>query len=176
MGAVPILDVGRACIPQSKAIERFVARKLGLLGIDPFEEALVDAVCELIRDLEKALEADESRHLISLPHPSLYDVACLQRFFCRFISVELPEALLVINRFIARACGGFCVGCSLSLADIKVFQFFNPSIFRQQHDAWHAQLTALLSQNPLVAALIAKVAAVHGIGNWMQALNEKSQH
>lgn len=43
-----------------------MARKLGLLGIDPFEEALVDAVCELIRDMEKALDADESRHLFSL--------------------------------------------------------------------------------------------------------------
>jgi hypothetical protein len=86
MGTVPILDVGCACIPQSKAIERFVARKLGLLGIDPFEEALVDAVCELIRDMEQALEADESRHLISLPHLCMtwhaYS-AFLQVYFCR---------------------------------------------------------------------------------------------
>jgi len=64
MGTVPILDVGYACIPQSKAIERFVSRRLGLLGIDPFEEALVDSVCELIRDMELAVHADGSRQVV----------------------------------------------------------------------------------------------------------------
>ena len=86
MGTVPILDVGHACIPQSKSIERFVARKLGLLGIDPFEEALVDAVCELIRDMEKALDADESRHLISLPH-----LCMTQRAYSAFSAGLFPS-------------------------------------------------------------------------------------
>jgi glutathione S-transferase len=62
MGTVPILDVGCACIPQSKAIERYVAKRLGLLGIDSFEEALVDSVCELIRDLEQSLNADGNKY------------------------------------------------------------------------------------------------------------------
>jgi glutathione S-transferase len=64
MGTVPVLTVGTISIPQSKAIERFVARRLGLLGIDSFEEALVDSICELIRDLEQALHSDESRCFI----------------------------------------------------------------------------------------------------------------
>ncbi len=65
MGTVPVLNVGSVVIPQSKAIERFVARRLGLLGIDSFEEALVDSICELIRDLELAILTDESRHFIN---------------------------------------------------------------------------------------------------------------
>ena len=65
IGQVPILDVGFACIPQLKSIERFVARRLGLLGIDQFEAALVDSICELIRELEQALASDESRFSIA---------------------------------------------------------------------------------------------------------------
>ena len=90
---------------------------------------------------------------------------------CRFISVALPEALAVINQFISRACGGFCVGCSLSLADIQVFQFFNPAAFRQQFDSWQAQLPSLLALYPRVASLITKVGEVQGIKAWMQRKN-----
>lgn len=154
MGTVPILDVGCACIPQSKAIERYVAKRLGLLGIDSFEEALVDSVCELIRDLEQSLNADGNK----------------------FLSVDLPDALIVINQFISRACGGFCVGCCLSLADIKVFQFFNPTIFHQQHDAWHSQLPSLLAQYPRVSSLITRVGAVSGIKDWMQTKHPSSDN
>jgi hypothetical protein len=89
-------------------------------------------------------------------------------FFFRFLSVDLPDALFVINQFISRACGGFCVGCSLSLADIKVFQFFNPTIFHQPHDAWHSQLPSLLAQYPRVAGLLSKVGQVPGIQAWLQ--------
>ena len=40
---------------------------------------------------------------------------------------------------------------ALCLSLTSNLQFFNPSLFRQQYDAWHSQPTALLSQNPLVA-------------------------
>jgi hypothetical protein len=86
------------------------------------------------------------------------------------VAVDLPGALLVIDRFISRACGGFCVGCSLSLADIKLFQFLNPSVFLQQNDSWHALLPGLLAQYPRVGSLIIKVGAVHGIHTWLQKL------
>ena len=168
MGTVPFLIVGSVNIPQSKAIERFVARRLGLFGIDPFEEALVDSICELIRDLEQALLADESRCLMQIINVF---TASLTAPFYRFLAVDLPDALIVINRFISRACGGFCVGCSLSLADIKVFQFLNPSIFLQQYGAWHAQLPSLLAQYPRVASLITKVGAVHGIQAWIKKMH-----
>ena len=87
------------------------------------------------------------------------------------MAVDLPEALSIINRFISRACGGFCVGCSLSLADIKVFQFLNPATFLQQNSAWHAQLPLLLTEYPRVVGLITKVGAVHGIQTWMQKMH-----
>jgi glutathione S-transferase len=169
MGTVPILDVGCACIPQSKAIERFVARRLGLLGIDLFEEALVDSVCELVRDVEHALNADESRFVIV--NLTSHCVSRRSLLHHRFLSVDLPDALLVIDQFISRACGGFCVGCSLSLADIKVFQFLNPAIFRRQHDAWHTQLPPVLARFPRVAGLVSKVGAVAGIQAWVQKLH-----
>jgi hypothetical protein len=40
-------------IGQSKAIERFVARKLGLYGSNEIESALIDIICEHIRDIKQ---------------------------------------------------------------------------------------------------------------------------
>ncbi|CAJ0953764.1 unnamed protein product, partial [Mesorhabditis belari] len=49
-GQVPVLEVDGEMIPQSAAIGRFVARKFGLGGKTPAEEAWVDAIVDLFKD------------------------------------------------------------------------------------------------------------------------------
>ena len=43
-------------IAQSKAIERFLAKRLGFAGADDVEAAKVDAVCEHVRDIKDAYQ------------------------------------------------------------------------------------------------------------------------
>merc|ERR1711972_1278317 len=55
MGKVPVLEVGGEFrLPQSKAIERYLARRFGMMGSTPEEEAWVDAVAEHVRDINDA--------------------------------------------------------------------------------------------------------------------------
>jgi len=54
MGKVPVLEVGSTSIPQSKAIERYLARQFGMMGSNPEEEAMVDAMSEHVRDINDA--------------------------------------------------------------------------------------------------------------------------
>ena len=54
LGKVPILYVDGVALPQSKAMERYVAKQVGLMGSTPMEEAQIDAICEHQRDIRDA--------------------------------------------------------------------------------------------------------------------------
>ena len=51
----PILLVDGVAIGESKAIERFVARRCGLMGADDVAAARVDCVAEHVRDVQAAM-------------------------------------------------------------------------------------------------------------------------
>merc|ERR1712228_836862 len=46
LGELPILEVDGVQIGQSKAIERYVAKAIGMMGSTALEEAQIDAICE----------------------------------------------------------------------------------------------------------------------------------
>jgi len=53
-GRLPLLHVGdNITIPQSKAIERYLAKRYNMMGTDLIEEARIDAVCECVRDIKE---------------------------------------------------------------------------------------------------------------------------
>lgn len=56
MDRVPLLrvDSNGFTIGQSRAIERFLARRHGLFGVDEYEAAQIDAICEHVRDVKDA--------------------------------------------------------------------------------------------------------------------------
>ena len=56
LGKVPVLEVGKEVIAQSKAIERYIARKAGLIGRTDVEAAQIDAVTEHVRDIKQAYQ------------------------------------------------------------------------------------------------------------------------
>ena len=49
---LPYLEIDGQVIPQSKAVERYVARQYGLLGTSEVEAAQIDAVCEYVKDFK----------------------------------------------------------------------------------------------------------------------------
>ena len=53
---LPVLEVQGEMIGQSRAIERFVAKDLGLMGKGKIDEAKIDAICEHVRDLRDAYQ------------------------------------------------------------------------------------------------------------------------
>jgi len=106
-GQVPILIVDdNIVIAQSKAIDRFVARRLGLMGADDITAAHIDAVGESIRDIRDAY------------YRSKDDEQKRNEFF----SVTLVNHLKQIDGFAAQhGTDGHIVGGGFSLADIQLF-------------------------------------------------------
>jgi len=62
-GQLPVLTVGKDVIPQSSAIERYIATACGMYTDDPLENAKIDSIVEAMKDVterwNKAFWADE---------------------------------------------------------------------------------------------------------------------
>lgn len=96
----PILVVdGVEAIGESKAIERFLARRCGLMGKTDVEAAQIDAFCEHIRDLKEK-------------YGSASDKA-------KFASETLPALLRKMEK---KAGETALVGQALSLADVALYE------------------------------------------------------
>ena len=71
MHSLPVLTFNGVRIGQSKAIERFVAARLGMAGADEVERSQIDCVCEHLRELNDAYVAQVA-----------YALFCIFAFVC----------------------------------------------------------------------------------------------
>lgn len=101
-------------IGQSKSIERYLSKRLGMLGANDVEAAQIDAFTEHIRDLKdsynkaKATTGEEARK------------EAIASFFDR----TMPDLLQKMEAAVApvsAAKGGALIGKTLSLADVTLF-------------------------------------------------------
>ena len=60
MNKLPLFTVDGVAFGQSKAIERFVAKRLGFMGMTDLEAAQIDAICEHVRDMKDAYKKAKS--------------------------------------------------------------------------------------------------------------------
>ena len=100
-------------MPQSKAIERYVAKKYGMMGSTPEEEALIDGFAEHNRDIADAyrkVSRDKDGKLEA------------------FLAEDLPKSLALLEKAIASKPGPFMLGDKVSLADVLFFVFLTENI------------------------------------------------
>lgn len=64
MNKLPLLTTDDAQFGQSKAIERYVARKLGYMGNTEIESAQIDALCEHVRDFKDSYKQAKREKLL----------------------------------------------------------------------------------------------------------------
>lgn len=112
MGKLPILEVDGVQIAQSKTIERFVAKHVGMLGSSPIEEALIDSVCEHKRDVRDAYQP------VNKMEDGDEKTAKLKEFF----HGELPKLLGAVETALPAAPGPWLVTNKMTLADVAWFQ------------------------------------------------------
>ena len=104
---LPILIVdNKFKLGESKAIERYIAKKCGFMGKNEEEEAFIDMVCEHVRDIETRYKTLNSRDLEKKR-------ATLQ--------VEIPVWLSKMEKVVDSE--SYSVGDKISLADIVIHQF-----------------------------------------------------
>lgn len=148
---LPVLVVDGVALPQSHAIERYIAREYGLMGKTSVEAALIDAVLETIEDQKpvwlKQKSDDET-------------LECLR-------SGELSKSYSMLEAFAERhGDGQHFVGSNLSVADISFYYNHTRFIDALEHER-HAQ-EALQGSAPTLHAIIEAVKANTGIAQWLQ--------
>jgi glutathione S-transferase len=104
LNKLPILEVDGQLIGQSKAIERFVAKRVGMMGATPVEEAQIDCMCEHIRDCKdmymKAKTSPETK--------------------AEYFATKMPEFMAKVEK---TCVGPWLCGSKCSLADAAFFVF-----------------------------------------------------
>ena len=150
-GQVPILQVGGEdgpVIAQSKAIERFLARRFGLMGGNDIEAALVDSIGEALVDCLAAYRkvqdspANKAGYWNGAFHTTL-----------RYIN-------RLANQHSRSADRNTLVGSGITLADARLFHFL--SLFDDQ-----ASVTSVVDQFPVVKASRANFGAQPEIQEWI---------
>ena len=108
----PVLVVDGTDVGQSKAIERFLARRLGLMGKDELEAGRIDCFSEHIRDIRekyqkaKSTAGEEQRK------------AALSEFWAS----SLPELFKLMERVCdGKSSSGALIGSALSYADVCMY-------------------------------------------------------
>lgn len=138
-GQVPTLEVsGAAPIAQSKAIERYLARELGIAGASSLEAARLDSVCEEVADIKSkfnAAKGDAEKR-------------------AAFLKADLPTMYGYIDAQLAAVSSA-----KVTIADIYLYQLCGTF---SKNDA--AELLA--AATPGVKAAVAKVAAIPAIAAW----------
>ena len=106
----PVLVVdGKYEIGQSKSIERFLARRLGLLGDNEIEAAQIDSFTEHLRDLK-----DKYKQAKATKRPDQ---------LTSFFESTMPAFFQKMEQVCSGSGDGPVIGASLSLADASLFVF-----------------------------------------------------
>jgi glutathione S-transferase len=147
-GKVPLLTVDGEKIGQSKAIERYLAKALGLAGSSDVEAAQIDALSETVRDIKDSYQKAKG------------DAATKDKFFAE----DLPAALGLMEKSLPAGSGPWLIGSNISYADITVFQFLAaPKGFFDDVD----KAKAAYSKCTRIAAAMEAVAANAELQAWL---------
>jgi len=114
MGKVPILVVKEGengvetTLCQSKAIERYLARRFGFMGGNDLEAAQIDSLCECIRDFKDAYQPIRKME---------NKEEAMQKWFGETLVGKLSDFEKLIGD------SGYAIGSSLTLADFVIYSF-----------------------------------------------------
>ena len=103
-GQVPSLEVDGQVFGQSKTIERFVAKRVGMMGANAIEEAQIDCVCEHLRDCK-------DKYMKAKTNPETK---------AAYFATEMPEFMAKVEK---TCVGPWLCGSKCTLADAAAFVF-----------------------------------------------------
>lgn len=147
LNKVPFLEVDGTIIPQSKSIERFLAKRFNMMGETDLEAAKIDSLCEYVRDfkdLYQKVRASEDKE------------TAMNQWF----TVTLVEKLKLLEEILGDN-DGFSVGDKLTLSDVVLFTFIT-----QFFDNKEASLNATLVA-PKLRKIIDRVKELPEVVKWL---------
>jgi len=154
-GKIPYLEYEGVTIPQSRAIENFLAKKLGFHGKGPVDAAQIEAITEQFRDITGAFRAYKDKGEEELK---------------KYFSIYLPQQFDNLEKLLEKNKSGFFVSKKPTLADITAFRFLNSS-----PQDYHAQVQDVLKNYPLLSKLKSKVGELEGIKEYYEKRNKAKE-
>lgn len=148
-GQLPLLEIDGLKLVQSQSMSRYVARKGGLVGKTPAEEALVDMVCEAVKDARGPV----------VGFPFNPDPASVQQAMPETFKKHGPrfEAILEQNASFGDAPGVLASG--LTMADVYLGELAYELV------EWCGE--SILEPYPKLAAVRKRVLALPGVAAYL---------
>ena len=147
LNKVPYLEVDGTIIPQSKSIERYLARRFSMMGENDLEAVRIDSLCECIRDFKDAYQpvrkADNKEQAMN-----------------EWFTKTLVEKLGLLEHLVDGE--GYSVGNRLSLSDVVIFAFIT-----QFFDNKEASMNATLA-TPKIRSIVENVALLPQVVSWLE--------
>lgn len=156
MNKVPFLEVEGQVICQSKAIERYLGRTLGMLGSTELEGAMVDSICEVVRDVK-----DMYQGVRRLPEEEK------KEGMVKWFAETMPNKLSDLEHILGDV-DGYSVGNSTSLSDIVLFSLLTQ--FFDDKDSARKSLT----HNSKLRSIVMRIESHPNILNWLDSRPETS--
>nr|XP_054773273.1 S-crystallin SL11-like isoform X1 [Lytechinus pictus] len=151
LGQVPILEVDGRLMIQSRAIQRYVAREVGMYGSNNLECSIIDEVTETFDELL----ADAAPWLYREKDPE--KKAELEK---EYLEEKGPRRLKYLEKKLESSGTGFFVGSKMTLADLAVFNIL---------DILNDRMPAVIANYPALLALKAKVESDEKIAKYLSA-------
>jgi glutathione S-transferase len=146
LGRAPVLVVGETTLGQSKAMERFVARRVGLMGGTDVEAAQIDALAEHVRDIKDAQRAKDFSMF------SKKDADDKARLRTEWYETDLPAWLVRLEASLPNtAVSGYGIGTERSYFDFSLWAAFRDSVRAGEDEP--PTLAALATTPKLMAIL-----------------------
>ena len=165
MGVLPMLEYDGMVLCQSFTIARFLAKKAGLAGESPEEEAKCDMIVDLVLDYYNALR----KVFFAGDDEEIKKAVALKVF-----AEDVPKFLDIAEKLLGDAGGNFFVGDKLTWADIAIYNAFeslisptNPSFVKRMPWFDHELRVNLLESRPLLLALLARVSEHERLAKWL---------
>mmetsp|Transcript_31587 Transcript_31587/g.66422 ORF Transcript_31587/g.66422 Transcript_31587/m.66422 type:complete len:251 (+) Transcript_31587:84-836(+) len=146
-------------IGQSKAIERYLARRFGLMGQTPEDEAIIDCIAEHCRDVK---DAARQKGFSAFTKNKTDEEKALARK--EWFEDDLPEMLLKIEDSLQEtsASGGYSFGNTSTYADVVIWALLRDCFAADVEDTAKAadKCTAL-------NAIADQIASNPGVSKWL---------
>ncbi|CAF0827549.1 unnamed protein product [Adineta ricciae] len=109
---IPVLEIdgGKYTIAQSKAIERFLARRFNMFGSNDIEAALIDAAGEQILDIKQAYNKAKTTGGDAVK---------------QFFENDLTKTFAIFEKQAGKDKSGYWIGSRLSLFDIQLYNLIH---------------------------------------------------
>jgi len=146
MNMIPVIESGDFRLAQSKAIERYLAKKFGMMGGTLEEEAWVDAINEHVGDISAAFmkkDSEEQWFKESLPT------------YMRKLEAALPGTQ------------GYAVGDKISLADVAIFRLLN-DVQPAYDSKWDSDVSSAIAECPKISNILGNLEKNDALRKWMK--------